>query len=390
MTLDQRLTAAVRQVAGAVIAPEVDLDAVRSQAHTRRRRRRRVVAVSVAAVVVATIVVGTSFVTGREARAPEPVTPVDPPGIIGVGAVWYDAAGLHRGDVVEETPVGLFADSEGGGVLALVRRGALYRDPATDDVWFHPWNGQPRVVGRGSAAGPGGDPQGDVAAWFEGNELVVFDTVRGEEISRTTEEAPVLDTQMSEHVKGGHGFAYVSAEEVVWRSVSMSGPNEGLGMFRLDVETGKSSVLWSVTPESYPMDVHDTTRISGFYGRVSGGTGAVLIDVEGRDQLRLNEVDQGVEPFGRLSPSGAFVLAPTTSKKPYDVDGAAIADVRSGDLWHLPLSESYAWIAWSYGDLALVQIEREGTEETSLIACDAVTHDCDTSIHRGHVLLPAS
>ena len=41
-------------------------------------------------------------------------------------------------------------------------------DPAQHDVWYHPWGGEPRIVGNDSYAGPGGDPDGDVAAWFEG------------------------------------------------------------------------------------------------------------------------------------------------------------------------------------------------------------------------------
>ena len=87
---------------------------------------------------------------------------------------WYDAKGLHRGDVVEQTPVEIEAAGRGHdgditGALALVRSGAVYLDPATGDVWFHPWGGEPRIVGHNSAAGPGGDPNGNTAAWSEGS-----------------------------------------------------------------------------------------------------------------------------------------------------------------------------------------------------------------------------
>jgi hypothetical protein len=148
--------------------------------------------------------------------------------------------------------------------------------------------------------------------------------------------------------------------------------------------------LSTVTKEAFPMDVHDETLISGVYGRVEGGTGAVLIEGEGQDQLRLDEDELGVEPFGRLSADGSFMLAPTSSKNPYGDHAAAIADVRSGALWHLPPVDSYPWIAWSYGDLALVLVDPEGKKQPSLVACDAVTHACDTLPHQGRVLMPAS
>jgi hypothetical protein len=136
---------------------------------------------------------------------------------VGAVPVWYDAKGLHRGDVVEQTPVALVepeqvVDADGEliparGALAVVS-GAVYLDPATGGVWFHPWGGDPRIVGHHSAAGPGGDPRivghhsaagpggdpnGDTAVWFEGSdplnatpgELVVYDMAAGREISRT-------------------------------------------------------------------------------------------------------------------------------------------------------------------------------------------------------------
>ncbi len=81
----------------------------------------------------------------------------------------------------------------GGGVLTLVRTGALYRDPASDDVWFHPWGGAAAHRGqRIDAMVRRGDVQGDLAAWFEGDELVVYDTVRDSEVLRSTQE-PVVN-----------------------------------------------------------------------------------------------------------------------------------------------------------------------------------------------------
>ena len=148
------------------------LDAGRS---ARRVRRIRVVlscALAAAVVGVGVPLASTALVNKADVAPAVPPSPSPSPGIV-VGAVpvWYDAKGLHRGDVVEQTPVEI-GRQDGDtmqGALALVRSGAVYLDPATGDVWFHPWGGEPRIVGHDSAAGPGGDPSGDTAAWFEGS-----------------------------------------------------------------------------------------------------------------------------------------------------------------------------------------------------------------------------
>lgn len=372
MTLDQRLTHAVHHVADRVTVPEVDLDAIRS---TARTNRRRVVAVAVTAAVAALIVVGTGLVGGREVSAPEPVDPVRPPGVVPVGAVWYDAAGLHHGDVVEQTAVELFeTDAEGGksGVLALVRGGALYLDPATDDVWFHPWEGEPRVVGQGSATGPAGDPDGDVAAWFEGSELVVHDTARDRELSRTT-QTPVLDLATWEQV-GGNGFRHVSAEEVVWRSAHR--------MHRLDLATGRSSIVGEglSQPSNGSEDLHGSTRVSHDFE-----ASTLVVGVDGEQERRLPALGPSVE----LSSDGSFLLAPGDSDTA-DANATAVVDVRSGERWDLPGGDhGYPALAWAYGDVALVLVDR-GAGESPPLACHALTRTCHRLLYDGPVLLPTS
>ncbi len=99
MTLDQRITDAARHVADGVVVPEVDLDAIRSRAHTNRRQS---VAVAVAAVVVAILVTGTAVLSGRDASAPEPAGPQQiggPPRT----PYWHDGV-LHVRGVEIETP----------------------------------------------------------------------------------------------------------------------------------------------------------------------------------------------------------------------------------------------------------------------------------------------
>ena len=146
MTLDERLRRAALGVADRVEPPYVDIGAVRDGARARTRRTQAAV---VGAVVLVMAVTGLAIQATRDPRG---VDPVVPPKVASGSPVWYDAAGLHHGDLVVQTAVELLAPGNevtaGGGVLTLVRTGALYRDPASDDVWFHPWGGQPRIVGQ--------------------------------------------------------------------------------------------------------------------------------------------------------------------------------------------------------------------------------------------------
>ena len=369
MSLDERLSRAVHHVAGAVEAPEIDLDAVRSGA--RARRVRTVTATTLprwwSILVTAAALLADP---GSGDATPDPVTP---PGIVGEGAVWYDDAGLHRGAVVEETPVDVLDDG-GAGVLALVRTGAVYRDPATEDVWFHPWGGEPRVVGH-TLDWPGGDPAGDLAVWLEGSELVVYDTARGQEVSRSEPPDIVADYQAREHDKGGNGFKHVSTEEVVWSGTD--------AVYRLDLRTGEYSTLWELESNApYLEDVHETTQVWGDIQDFS-----LSVRTPGQPESHL----PGLEPFGRLSADGSYVLAPWESEE--GSHGAAIADVPSGSVWNLPGRPFYAWISWSYGDLAVVLEDRNSGQNDArqdLLACDPARRECDPLPFRGEVLLPTS
>jgi hypothetical protein len=79
MTLDQRVTRAVHRVADGVIAPEVDLDEVRSRA---RANRRRTVSVVATAVVVGIIAVSATVVADRDSSAPIPPSTVPPSSMV--------------------------------------------------------------------------------------------------------------------------------------------------------------------------------------------------------------------------------------------------------------------------------------------------------------------
>lgn len=186
----------------------------------------------------------------------------------------------------------------------------------------------------------------------------------------------------AEHVTGGNGFKHVSAEEVVWRAED----NEGLGqMYRLDVSTGKSTIMWDQAVEGeFPSleDVHGATRLWGDWRSKEG----LRIEVTGQEELRLE-----VEALGKLSVDGSFVLT-ATCPAPCAHHGAAIADVRSGEIWNLPYPDFYATIAWSYGDLAVVEVDQKPGREDgkTLVACNAATRQCHQLPRQGNVLLPTS
>ena len=301
MSLDERLTRAAHHVADGVVVPDVDLAAVRSRARTKRRAT---LAAAGAAVAVAAVMTGLALLGAPDRTEPTPVDP-EPKVVVPQVPVWYDDAGLHHGRRVDPTPVDLLGtkaqeQDSSGGVLTLVRTGALYRDPATDDVWWHPWRGKPRVVGEDSATGPGGDPHGDVAAWFEGDELVVWDTVRDRVLSRTS-QAEVAAPYMSEHLASGYGFQHVSAEEVVWRAEDEAGQ---VVVQRLDLATGQVSVLFQTS-----MYEDETRLLEDVHGdtRVWADTGDV-ISLTARYPGGETVAPAGVEATGRLNAEGKFLL----------------------------------------------------------------------------------
>jgi hypothetical protein len=306
------------------------------------------------------VVLGATAALGALDRAePDSLQPAERPGVAD-GAVWYDARGLHRGDVVEATPV------EIAGPLALVRSGAVYSDAASGDVWFHPWGGDPRLVGRSSAAGPGGDPDGDTAAWFEGvdaldgqrGELVVYDTAAGREVSRTM-QSNTVSMRLGDHRPVGNGFLQVSAGRILWTGQG--------GVFTLDLRTGTTAKA-EVPKERHVEDAHDDVEL--FQERGS----SLVLSVPGRAEERY----PGLEPVGRLSPSGDYVLAVEGTE---DRHAAVIIDTRTGELWRVP-GNDYPWIAWSYGDVALIDIE------DALLACDAARRTCERLRTERPILLP--
>lgn len=349
----------------------------------RGRRRVRRIRVLVAGVVAAVVLGVTAVVGGQGRGGSDGMDPIERPEVVG-DAVWYDANGLHRGDVVETTPIeiGQAERDTLTGALALVRSGAVYVDNPAGDVWFHPWGGEPRIVGQGSEAGPGGDPNGDIAVWFEGSdadadagagpgELVVYDTAAGREISRTIQFHGV-SYGCCQLLAPGNEFLQVSAERVVWSSGSI--------VYSHDIRSRTTSRVLSL-----PQDVHD--QIDVFFEE-AGGSSDVVLRVPGRADERF----PGMSSDFRLSPSGNYLLAVDITETPL---AAVMIDTRTGELWRLPKSV-YPNIAWSYGDIAMV--DQDGTRfigerqdvGVKLLACDAARRICEPLPAERGFLLPTN
>jgi hypothetical protein len=324
----------------------------------RRRRRHRALASGAAGLTVVLVVGVTAAVGERERTSSDDLGPVEPSVVVaGDVPVWYDDEGLHRGDVVEATPVEIEA-------LALVRTGALYLDPRTDEVWFHPWGGKPHVVGHNSLVGPGGDPFGDTAVWLDGDELVIYDTAVGRERSRTPERHAITtcnEEMCGEHYRARNGFIQVTPDHISW--------NGGNGVYRHDVLAGATSLYPSRTPKRGALlDMHDDIEILADY---RNGSEAVILRVPGRAEQRYPQL----EPRVRLSPGGEYALAVR-----HDHAGAII-DTGTGELWTMPV-KGYPWIAWSYGDIALV--DNDGVFH----ACDVSSRSCEVVPVGDDYLLP--
>jgi len=259
----------------------------------RRRVRRNRGLVAGGAAAAMAVVLGVTAVTGQHGSGSDGLEPIKLPGlIVGDVPVWYDAQGLHHGDIVEQTPVNILrpekvVDADKGmvssafGALALVRSGALYVDPASGDVWFHPWGGDPRVVGHNSAAGPGGDPNGDIAAWFERSELVVYDTAAGSEVSRTSESHRVgaCSGMCGDHFPPGNGFLQVSAERVIWF-------NSRAYAYSHDLRTGATTKVTYPT-DRYLLDVQGDVKAWGVGDR---GSSSVALTAPGQEERSLDVV----------------------------------------------------------------------------------------------------
>jgi hypothetical protein len=104
--------------------------------------------------------------------------------------------------------------------------------------------------------------------------------------------------------------------------------------------------------------------------------GALVLRSPGRAEQRY----PGLWGYGRMSPSGDFVLGVTNDRR----HTAAIVDVGTGELWRIP-NDAHPWIAWSYADIAMVD-----HVDGELLACDALRGACDPLPAEQPLLMPTN
>jgi hypothetical protein len=266
--------------------------------------------------------------------------------------VWYDSDGLHHGDDVKVVPGTIDVAA-----LTLVRSGAVLLDRTSGDVWLYPWRGEPRRLGEGSTAGPGGDPNSDTVAWFEGSDLVVYDVSRDSVISRTNPPGKGvrrLEPNRVWDMRPGSGFLQVTPGRVLWV--------DGGHIYSHDPRAETTSKLSHKSSASWAdwglVDVQDQVE----FWVESAGDVTMVLSRPGNPDLRLPRL----WPAAELSPTGnhALVEEKVDPKLP-----TAILDTRSGELWRVDATE-ISMISWSYGDIALAQTNQ------GLQACDANTRQC--------------
>ncbi len=162
------------------------------------------------------------------------------------------------------------------------------------------------------------------------------------------------------------------------RSVWCGRPDGVDGTYVYDVSSGNISRSPDTAPdgrESSVLDTHDDAVAYAVDDKWH-----LVLDLPGRAPQDY----PGVDPYSRFSPSGRYVLsegAPVAPTGPRHA--AAIIDTGTGEL--RPVSGTrYAWIAWSYGDIALVQ------DKDELLACDAARHTCEKLPAEPPFLMPTS
>jgi hypothetical protein len=232
-------------------------------------------------------------------------------------------------------------------------------------------------VGHNSAAGPGGDPNGDTAVWFEGSdpenatpgELVVYDTAAGREISRTL-QSPGVTGSRGDNYPAGNGFLQASAERVVWTT------GMGFKTYSHDVHTQSTSEI-KTPKERFLVDVHGDVEVFG-----ERGSWNLVLKVPGRAEEPYPELFF----HARLSPSGNHVLTVEDTEERH---GAVIVDTRTGELWRVP-KNVFPLIAWSYGDIAMVDHIEDGRLIGVLLACDAARRACERLPAERAILMPTN
>lgn len=382
------------RIAEAVEPPALDVDGVRRRVRSGRRWRR----IGIAAVVTAAVTLLLLVPRLLDSPVAEPVD--RPSGSVPAGAVWADADGLHLGHRVVALPFnaqerlcgeGLFGRCSPFTSLALVSGGVVY-DHA-HRIWYQPWSGKPTVIGEADDApntangeqrqvGPAGDPDGTTAAWFDGTELVMYETASGTELARADQPEGTLPGPVREN---GHGnyIVEVTSEAVTW----YDGPG-ALDLYRFDRRADQTTR----TSRSSTLDSGDGGVLDVNAGRIAVLNGSDVVDVFSPAGATTLSLKPGLLSglVGRFNADGRY-LAGITEKDAYH---AVVADTHNGHIFIPSRKDAYPWIGWGYGDTLMVIQDHEGTDDgnphdrSRLLACDISARTCHGVTYRGVITLP--
>lgn len=323
---------------------------------------------------------------GSPSTAPDPID--RPPGpddwptgqVVRSAPVWAGADGLHLGNRVLD--LAFDSQSASCGIdpvcspftsLALVGGGVVYGDHESHRVWYQPQKGPVRLIGEGSEVGPAGDPDGSTAAWFDGAELVMFDTATG------TGAGP-------DHT----GVSATAAAGERPRQPDHGGHVRGSYLARqrenhFDRLSGTMSEMPGIPGGGVGgVDVH-----AGRLARQNDAGVTEVVSPAGDTTLKLKP-GQLLSPM-RFNADGRY-LAGIRVEPTY---GATIADTHIGEFLIPSRKDAYPWIGWGYGDTLMVIQDSEGTndnnpfDKSQLLACDVSEPSCQRLDRKGVITLPS-
>ncbi len=230
--------------------------------------------------------------------------------------------------------------------------------------------------------GPAADPTGSTAAWFEGSDLVMFDTATGQELARadqstTMPSAPGTRSRSGNRILEvtGNLILDVTPDRVYWW---------GEVLYRFDLTTGKTT---TVSPQATNVSTLDYADVRSCCIAPFAVTSDEVTSTISPSSAIMHtfEVGELVQPLF-FNADGSYLAA-------LNVDGdelrAAVANVMTDEIFYPSPQHSYPSIGWGYGNTLMVY-EATGRRDEQLLACDVSNQSCQPMEHTGPVMLPSS
>lgn len=258
--------------------------------------------------------------------------------------------------------------------IGRVRGGVVY-GTTTGDVYHQPFDGTPVQVGRNSRLGPVGDPLSGTAAWFERDELVVYDCLAGKVLSRVAvSDKP--DWPPDPLLFRGHPILVVSPRLVTFEAGGRVWEHHRFAA--KPVETQRSARILIDTAAGVDAVAGPMRR-----DRATGARSLTRVKFVADGRLLWRTRPLFAE--GRFSADGRYFAASTGYDKGHRL---VVFDVRAGrsvDLDHeeafdlMPAPSPYKW---SFEDVLLVLAAdpgRKGAIPSWQVSCDMSAGRCAPS-----------